>query len=320
MDERFVISIGTFDGVHLGHQAILRRGRQVADAMGLPLAALAFDPHPAAVLRPERRPPRLQTLEAKRQALLDAGADKVVILQPSEALLNQTPDQFIATLCETQRPAAMVEGHDFRFGQGRVGNIATLRDLGAAMHFEVHEVATVEVALGDHLIVPARSSVIRYLIGCGRMDDAAKCLGRLHEIAAPIIEGERRGRTIGVPTINLDVNALGELLAPGDGVYAGTALLPGGDERAAAISIGTKPTFDGNEMLIEAHLLDFDGDLYGQTVTLRIARWLRDQQRFPGLNALKAQLARDIQQTRKWYENDKLRPAALGHANGRAAG
>jgi riboflavin kinase/FMN adenylyltransferase len=320
MDERFVITIGTFDGVHLGHRAILRRGRDVADAMGLPLAALAFDPHPSAILRPDRRPPRLQPPDAKREALLEAGADMVVILQPSETLLNQTPEQFIATLCHTQPPAAVVEGHDFRFGRGRAGDIAMLRDLGAAMHFEVHEVPTVEVTLGDHLIVPARSSVIRYLIGCGRVADAAKCLGRLHEIAAPIIEGERRGRTIGVPTINLDVGALGDVLVPGDGVYAGTALLPDGSEGAAAISIGTKPTFDGDEMIIEAHLLDFDGDLYGKTVTLRLALWLRDQQRFPGLDDLKAQLTRDIARTRDGFENDKLRRAALGHAQDRAAG
>jgi riboflavin kinase/FMN adenylyltransferase len=310
MQERFVITIGTFDGVHLGHRAILRRGREVADAMGLPLVALAFDPHPSAVLRPDRRPPRLQTADTKRRALLDAGADKVVILQPSEALLNQTPEQFIATLCRTQPPAAMVEGHDFRFGSGRAGDIAMLRELGAAMGFDVHEVPTVEVVLNDHLIVPARSSVIRYLVGCGRVADAGRCLGRLHEIVAPVIEGEQRGRTIGVPTINLDTAALNDVLVPGDGVYSGIAMLPDGDERAAAISVGAKPTFDGASLVIEAHLLDFDGNLYGQTVTLRFARWLRDQQRFPGLIALKAQLARDIALTGHGYENDKLRLAA----------
>lgn len=311
-----VITIGTFDGVHLGHRAIVARARTLAQAHGARehgarVVVFAFDPHPSRVLRPESEPPRLITREQKLQRLREAGADEVVVLEPTRELLGQSPERFIETLAGEHRPRAVVEGPDFRFGQGRKGDIALLRQFGERFGFEVHVQEPVEVMLSNQFALTVSSSAVRWLVGHGRVVDAAICLDQPHVLTAPVIRGEQRGRTIGVPTVNLDPEALREYLVPPDGVYAGTVQIHGEPEapyHAAALSVGTKPTFEGARFAVEAHLLDFDDDIYGRTVSVRFARWLREQVRFPDLESLIAQLQRDIAQTRWCQRCDLLDP------------
>jgi riboflavin kinase/FMN adenylyltransferase len=310
-----VITIGNFDGVHKGHQAIFCRAKQLAQSAGLKLTALTFDPHPATVLRPSSVPPRLMTLEDKCNALVTAGVDDVVVLEPTGELLARTPGDFIEHLCEEYRPVAIVEGHDFRFGRDRQGDMNQLRELGQAggvsgRGFDVHEVETVELALANLQLAPVRSSLIRWLIGVGRVGDASVCLGQPYQLTGTVEQGEQRGSSIGIPTANLDPDKLAGMMVPGDGVYGGEAILPDGSSHKAAISVGIKPTFGKNRLTIEAHLLDFVGDLYGQSLTLRFTRWLRDQQRFPSIDTLKTQLHRDIADVRQGFNlQSKLKSA-----------
>ncbi|MFW6032822.1 MAG: bifunctional riboflavin kinase/FMN adenylyltransferase [Phycisphaeraceae bacterium] len=301
-----VISIGNFDGVHRGHQAIFARARQLADARDAEVVAMTFDPHPASVLRPDGAPPRLTTPPEKQARLQEAGADRVVVLQPTKELLGQPAEQFITRLVDSYRPVAIVERPDFRFGKGRGGDMNLLAELGRSRGFDAVVQPQVELALSDCTLVTVSSSLVRWLVGRGRVLDVGICLGRWHELVAPVMQGEQRGRTIDVPTANLDPAAYGSLIVPADGVYAGEAVLPGGELRPAAISVGVKPTFGQHQLTVEAHVLDFSGDLYGQPLRIRFARWLRDQYMFPNVESLKKQLERDIAHTRELAEQGRL--------------
>jgi riboflavin kinase/FMN adenylyltransferase len=306
MTRQTVLTIGNFDGVHLGHRAILDRARLLADEHDATLRVLAFDPHPATILRPGTQPPRLMTTAQKLAALHAAGADDVVTLQPTRELLGLTPEQFVAQVVDVHRPVAVVEGNDFQFGKDRAGTMDTLQSLGISHGFAVHVVAPVAAALHDQLLAPVRSSLVRWLIEQGRVADVALCLTQPLTIMAPVARGEQRGRTIDVPTANLDAAALAGHALPADAVYAGYATLADGTRHVAAISIGVKPTFGRHERVVEAHLLDFKGDLYGQRIALSFTRWLREQQRFPSADALKTQLHRDIAAVRDWHARGLL--------------
>jgi len=303
-----VITIGNFDGVHLGHRAILANARDLADAKDARVVAMSFDPHPSATLDPANQPPRLCPPDQKIARMKQAGADDVLILEPTPELLGQSPDDFIQQAVSEYSPVAFVEGADFRFGKGRAGNITKLTALGQQHGFEVVTQPSHDVTLCDLSVITVRSSVIRWLISHGRVHDAQRCLGQPFSLTSQIVKGEQRGRTIGIPTINLDLDTLDDHTLPADGVYAGLAHLPGHDEPlTAAISVGNKPSFGQTQLVIEAHLLDFDQDVYGQTVTLEFHHWLRDQARFPTPDALRDQLTRDIQKTRS------LEPLAISH-------
>ena len=305
MPQRSVVTVGNFDGVHVGHRAIVARARQVADEHDAAVVAITFDPHPAAVLRPGAQPPRLTDLAERIALLREAGADAVRVIEPTRELLSQLPRQFIERLGAEHAPLAVVEGPNFRFGKDRAGDVRTLAELGRAMSFETIVVDPVETPLLDQLVAPVSSSLVRWLLAGGRVADAARCLGRGYALTAPVVKGAQRGRTLGVPTANLDLGALPGRVLPADGVYAGRAAFDDEDqtvEHLAAISIGVKPTFDGRRRVLEAHLLDYAGDLYGRRLTLRFARWLRDQQPFPNTEALRAQLRRDLAATRRLHE------------------
>jgi len=309
MTPRTVLSIGNFDGVHVGHAALIRRARALADTPGSPVRgrviALAFDPHPLTKLRPAVAPARLSRFERRAELLSIAGADEVVQLRPDQQTLSRSPAEFASWLVDTFSPAFIVEGSDFHFGSGRGGNVRTLADLGASMpeakRFLVDIVPPVEVALDDQLIVTASSSITRWLVQGGRVRDAAAVLGRPHEIDGVVTSGDQRGRTIGFPTANL-FQAADEVLLPADGVYAAIASLPDGPTCAAAVNIGTRPTFNGLERRVEALLLDDAGVArrempigdYGWRLRLGFVAWLRDQVKFSGVEALKQQLARDL--------------------------
>lgn len=297
-----VISIGVFDAVHQGHRGILSTAKRLADQHAASLVVLAFDPHPAAILRPESLPPRLASAQEKQELLKKAGADRVVLLTPSADLFKQSPETFIRGLVQAYHPVALVEGSDFRFGHQRSGNIQTLRQLGTQYGYRVVVQPQAQVMLSDQTTVAVSSSLIRWLVGRGRVADASRCLGRHYCLTAPVIHGEARGRTLGVPTINLDVSTNPDKLIPADGVYACLAILPDGSVYPAAASVGTKPTFGQSQLAVEAYLLGFSGDLYDQVVTLQFARWVRDQLTFPDIGSLKMQLDSDIRIVRQWFE------------------
>ena len=293
-----VITVGNFDGVHIGHQAIVRAARDLAAACGAGVLAVTFDPPPVALINPERNPPQVMTLEDRCRWLRDAGADHVAVLRPDRALLGLGAEPFIEQLVEQHDAVGFVEGEDFRFGRARGGDIAFLSAMGARRGFEVRGLSRVTVQLSDQTTAPVSSSLVRWLIGRGRVEDAAACLGRSWEMTAEVIRGEQRGRAIGVPTANLDLSAYDGRILPMDGVYAGQALLDDGSTYPAAISVGTKPTFGEKRLAVEAHLIGYrpaqPDALYGRSITLGFARWLRDQYPFPNADELVAQLHRDI--------------------------
>lgn len=320
-EPRSILTIGNFDGVHVGHAAILARARQCAGQLHPParVVALAFDPHPATVLRPGRAPARLTEFADRRRLLLAHGADAVERLRPTTALLSLEPDQFIARLVARFKPAAIVEGEDFRFGRDRSGSIETLRQLGAEHGFCVEVVPPVEAVLTDLTTVTASSSLVRWLVQQGRVRDAAAVLGRPYVLAGRVVPGDRRGHELGFPTANLHARCL----LPADGVYAALAWVCGLDRPGptdadglppdaepptflAAVSVGTKPTFDGSVRVAEAHLFHPDRpfpadapralvelETYGWHLRLALVGWIRDQIRFESPIELAEQMFRD---------------------------
>ncbi len=292
------LTIGNFDGVHRGHAALIRAARRSVGPGGRVLV-LSFDPHPAAVLRPEAVPPRLGTFEQRIAWLLALGADAVERLDPTSGVLEMTAESFADWFAGRFKPSVVVEGPDFRFGRGREGDLETLGRLGASRGFRTVRVDPVVQPLGDHQVVRVSSSRIRRLLADGRVRDASMLLGRPFEIVGRVVPGERRGRTIGVPTANLDH---GPCMLPADGVYAGLATDPEGRWHPAAVSVGRKPTFGGEVARVcEVHLVDWAGasDRYEWTMRLRPVHWLRGMMRFDGVESLVRQLRRDIDRTRR---------------------
>jgi len=302
-----VVSVGNFDGMHLGHQRILRTARELASAAGASLAVVTFEPHPLTVLRPAQAPPRLTPPEVKQPLIQAAGADDLVVLPPRPDVLGLSARQFWEILRDELRVAHLVEGGSFRFGKGAAGTIETLREFCAASAVKLHVVDSVSVPLLDLHVAPVSSSLIRFLLSFGRVRDAAICLGRPYVIQGVVVKGNARGRTIGVPTANLQWQ---DQMIPADAVYAGRCALDG-RSYAAAVNIGSAPTFDAPARQIEAHLIGFNGDLYGQTIGVELLDWLRDQRKFAGVESLKAQLAHDIARTAAWDGKDASRPVAL---------
>jgi riboflavin kinase/FMN adenylyltransferase len=300
-----VVTVGTFDGVHVGHRALVRRAAEIARGVpGMRVVALVFDPHPLTVIRPEEAPARLTTFERRAALLGEAGAHEVVRMEPTGQLLSLTPAEFTDHIAQELRPVAVVEGPDFRFGRGRAGDVGTLRELGRSRGFSVETVPSVEVALGDHTCAAASSTLVRWLIGHGRVQDAALVLARPYEMEGEVVRGERRGREIGYPTANLR----SPTLVPGDGVYAGHATLPDGRVYPGAISIGTKPMFGERERAVEVFVMDLPAAAkgepihglpeYGWTLRITFEHWLRDQMRFGSLEELLAQMGRDCERAR----------------------
>ena len=291
MSDRTAITIGNFDGLHLGHRALIDACRIAVGVSGR-VIVISFDPHPAAILRPDAMPRRLSRFEQRTSVVEHWQNVRVVRLEPALALLRQTPEEYVAALVQSYRPSVIVEGDDFRFGRGRTGSIETLRELGTRYNFDVLTVAPVKVALRDQSVVRASSSLIRWLISNGRVLDATRLLGRPYELWCTVVQGEKRGRALGVPTVNLDH---ADYQLPADGVYAGIATVPDGRQFAAAISVGTKPTFGEAARVCEAHLINYHGPLddYGWTVRLQIHEWLREQYTYPNAEALIEQLHRD---------------------------
>ena len=290
-----VISIGNFDGVHLGHRLILRTARQLADDLGVPQVVVTFEPHPLAIIRPEHSPGRLTTHSERLALIADNGADATIVIRSTPEFFALTADEFAALLCERCRPRLVVEGPTFNYGKDRAGSVDTLRAHGWRHGFEV---GVVERVLAEEL--PGRpevnSSTVRRALSEGRVADAAVMLGRPHRLAGRIGRGYGRGTGLGVPTANLD--HVPQLL-PANAVYAGVAQIDDGRAFPSAVNIGGQPTFAEQQPAVEAHLIDFAGDVRGRRVGVYLLERLRPQREFNGAAELAEQIGRDIDAVRR---------------------
>ncbi len=298
-----VMTVGNFDGVHLGHQRLLSRCRELARGNGS-VVAVTFEPHPLVKLRPEFAPPRLTSVAIKHRLLEAAGVDVLVELAPEPEVLSIGARPFLELLMTVLQVKHLVEGPDFNFGKGREGNIANLRAWTQGTAMQVHVVDELTVTLPNMHIVEVRSSLIRWLIAYGRVRDAAICLGRPHVLSGPIILGFQRGKLLGMPTANFDCE---DQMVPADGVYAGRVAV-NGKVYAAGASIGTLPTFGGTKRQVEAHLLGFDGDLYGQVLELELLEFVREQIRFSSVGQLKEKMWADMRRCERIAGTDPARP------------
>ena len=296
------LTIGNFDGVHLGHQALLRilQTEAAGHAPAVKTALLTFDPHPMAVLRPDLSLCLLTTPQERLRLLEPFGLD-LGIIQPFDMdFASLTPEQFMALLVERLGLARLIVGPDFALGRGRTGNVDLLRALGARLGYELSVIEPFACEEGE-----VHSRQIRQSLLAGAVQDAAQMLGRPYQVAGIVEEGERRGRQIGVPTANL--RPAPQKLIPADGVYVTWAYLPdncSSHPRASVTNIGVRPTVDGRRRRIETHLLDYppageSGTLYGQELTISFVSRLRDEQRFDSLEELVAQIQMDISVARR---------------------
>ena len=292
-----VVTIGNFDGVHRGHRVLLHRTTGAAAESGVRSAAITFDPHPAAVLRPGSEPPALQTLEQRVVTLAEAGVELVLVLPFTPEVAALTPQQFVRhVLVDRLQAVRVVVGSNFRFGHRAAGDVVTLVEEGDRHGFDT-EAATILELEG----LPIASSELRTRIATGEMGWVTRALGRPYSVQGEVVAGEGRGRTIGVPTANLAVPE--GILLPADGVYAGRTSV-GGRSRPTVTNVGTRPTFEGVDRTVEAHLLDAEIDLYGVRVDVSFEHRLRGEERFDDVDELVAQIHRDIDAARLALEPD----------------
>jgi riboflavin kinase/FMN adenylyltransferase len=290
-----VAIIGNFDGVHGGHRALVNQARQRAGAgPDDRVVAVTFDPHPAAVLRPDSAPARLTSVERRADLLREAGVDDVVVLHFTPELASLSPREFARMLREDSAIAAdaVIVGDNFRFGARAAGDTAMLADLGGEMGFDVEVIALVSEDIPGDIDGAWSSTRIRESIAAGDLVAAAAMLGRPHRLEGIVVRGDQRGRELGYPTANVDVAS--DVAVPPDGVYAGW-LVVGGVGLPAAVSIGTNPQFDGRERRVEAYAIDRDDlDIYGAPVAVDLVVRLRGQEVFDSVDDLIAQMGRDV--------------------------
>ncbi len=300
--EPSAITIGAYDGVHLGHQAVIARVREMAAARGLRTVVVTFDRHPATVVRPESAPKLLCDLDQKLELLAATGIDATCVVRFDEQRAGEPAEDFVDELLVDRLGAGLVVvGEDFHFGHRRGGNVALLTEMGASRGFEV---AGVEL-VGPDGGVPAgpadivSSTRIRALLEAGDVQGANELLGRPHEVRGLVEQGDQRGRDLGFPTANISLPA--ELQLPAAGIYAGWFEAADGIRRPTAMSLGYRPTFydrPTDRPLLECHVLDFAGDLYGQAVRVGFVDRLRGEERFERVEDLVDQMARDVVATR----------------------
>ncbi len=295
--ESAVVTIGAYDGVHLGHQAVIAEVRRIAAERGAKSAVVTFDKHPALVVRPESAPQSLTDLDQKLEMLADTGIDATVVITFDEHRATEEPEDFVKeVLVDGLHAVVVVVGEDFHFGHHRRGNVPLLRELGAREGFEVLPVSL--VARADGVDEPVSSTAVRRALAGGEVDIAAHLLGRDYEVRGTVVVGDKRGRLLGFPTANVEVP--NQVCLPADGVYAGWYERPDGSVHGCAINLGRRPTFyeHADHSLLEAHLLDFDGDLYGERAEVRFVQFLRSERKFDGVDALVTQLKHDIESAR----------------------
>jgi riboflavin kinase/FMN adenylyltransferase len=299
-DAGSVVTIGAYDGVHLGHQTVIAEVRERAAAAGLDSAVVTFDRHPASVVRPESAPRLLTDLEQKLELLDATGLDRCLVISFDEARSKEPAEEFVReVLVECLAAKVVIVGEDFHFGHQRRGNVDLLRSMGAELGFDVAGLPLVDargVAAGDG--EKASSTGIRHALVAGDLARANALLGRSHEVRGVVAHGDARGRELGFPTANVSVP--GDILLPADGIYAGWYERPDGAVHPTAISLGRRPTFyeEAHASLLEAHLLDFKGDLYGEPARVRFVARLRGEVKFDGVEALVAQIRLDCDEAR----------------------
>ena len=295
--EGTAVAIGVFDGVHLGHQHVLAEARRLAAERRALSAVVTFDRHPAAVVRPESAPKLLTDLDQRLELLAALGMDLTYVVSFDEAGSKESAEDFIDTvLVRCLSAKAVVVGADFHFGHQRRGNVGLLRTVGRPAGFEVDGIEL--LASKEEGVTAISSTAIRAALAAGDLLSANRMLGRPHEVRGTVVEGDRRGRELGYPTANVAVPA--DICLPADGIYAGWHLRPDGTAHPTAINLGRRPTFydDADSSFLETHLLDFEGDLYGEPARVRFVARLRDELRFDSVDDLVRQMAADVDETR----------------------
>jgi len=288
---RVVLTLGNFDGVHVGHQEIVGRAVREARNVGGQAIALTFEPHPIAVLAPERAPPILQSLHDRLALLRDLGLGVTVLERFTRRFAALSPDAFVEDfLLRHLELLHVVVGYNVTFGRNRAGSVETLRELGARRGFAVDVVGPVSVDGED-----VSSTRLRTLLLAGDVARARRLLGRPHALRGRVVAGDRRGRTLGFPTANLHLRS--HLVLPADGVYAVRANVDG-RRRDGVLNIGVRPTFAGRRRTVEVHLLDFTGDVYGAWLVVELVERLRGEVAFAGPDALRAAIAADVARAR----------------------
>ncbi len=285
------VAIGVFDGMHRGHAGVLARLGELAEERGAPRGVVTFDRNPASVVRPDTAPRVLTTLRQRLELFEAAGLDYARVITFDEDRSLQSAGAFATEVLSDELGVRCVTvGRDFHFGMHRQGDIGSLGEIADQLGFELVLVPAVEADSGG----PISSSLIRGRLAAGAVEEAAALLGRPHEVRGVVERGDQRGRTLGYPTANVAVG--GDVLLPADGVYAGRYLLPDGTDWPAAISIGRRPTFytENGLLLVEAYLVDFAGDLYGQRARVRVTRFVRGQERFDSAADLIEAMHRDV--------------------------
>jgi riboflavin kinase/FMN adenylyltransferase len=285
------VAVGSFDGLHLGHRAVLEHLRAAARGQDLQVAWITFDPHPRCVLDPANCPAQVTTLEERLGLVRPLGVQQAVVLEFTRSLAALTAEEFMERLLAAIDLRRLVVGYDFALGKGRKGNIDWLRMHGRDHGYRVDVVEPIRFGEAE-----VHSSEVRRLLTLGEVEQANRLLGREFAMSGLVEPGDRIGRDLGWPTVNLAVPPT--KLVPGRGIYAGWADTPAGAYQAA-ISVGYRPTFHKTELRVEAYLLDFAGDLYQQRLELRFVARLRDEVQYPDGASLSAQIARDVEETRR---------------------
>ncbi|MFO0840520.1 MAG: riboflavin biosynthesis protein RibF [Phycisphaerae bacterium] len=291
-----VLTIGNFDGVHVGHRAIIETAREIAARRGdAPVVVMTFDPHPLAILAPHHAPARLTGLGERLAILERLGVHSAIALRSDPALLSSSAEEFLARVVEHCRPCAFVEGPDFNFGRNRGGSLETLRQHADRYGYSVHAVDAVRAEVAGESTTVSSSAIRAALRSCD-VTAAATMLGRVHRITGLVGHGAGRGAPLGAPTANLERIVQ---LVPGDGVYAAIAQLEDGAFVPAAVNVGLQPTFEQSEPRVEAHLIDVTVELRSRALGLHFVRLLRSQVKFSNVAALRQQIALDVAQSRQ---------------------
>ncbi len=291
----FVVTLGTFDGVHAGHRELLQVASARAKALGHRAAVVTFDPHPTLVVAPERKPKLLMTLEQRLAAFEAEGMDLAWVIPFSRSFSELSPEAFLDRIQQILAPVELHVGRAFQFGRDRRGNVQTLEAWGPAHGCQVHTLA-LRAPDGGRL----SSTRIREALDVGEVEAAAQLLGHPYTLTGIVVEGDRRGRHLGFPTANL---AWEQEQLPAFGVYVTEALLPHhGGTRLGLTNVGEKPTFEGQRLTVETHLPDFEGDLYGARMNVRFLHRIRGEVRFASIDELRGQIAQDVAAGQTWWE------------------
>jgi len=290
-----VATIGNFDGVHLGHQCILRRLREAGARLGLPTLVMSFEPHPLEVFRPDEAPARITPLRDKARALEAAGVNRFLCLPFRPSISSMAPQTFIEDLLVRRLGVQfLIVGDDFRFGHRRAGDFTTLQEATDKYGFELERTPTFELDGAR-----ASSTRVREALRRGDLPGAERLLGHPYELSGRVIHGDRIGRQLGFPTANIRLRRH----PPMSGILVADVDI-GDGPRPGIASMGTRPTVNGKRALLEVYLLDFNGNLYGRHLTVTFRDWLRGQERYQSLEALRVQIARDVEYARLWYRRN----------------